>query len=227
MLWIQIFVAAFFFLFGLFILIAGLGSSAAAASVLVALFFFALAGFFLINLLGFRSQYLKLREDGISFRLPPLGTNFVLPWKLRTCELPWNGVRALDLKLRNLGGPQRVYVLRTSTGDVCFFWPQWPNAEALAREIVRHSGAFSSTEDMDRPPAAVPNQPPVSVTRGERFMRGFGTAMLIITGVLGLLCLIAILGAKPENRWEIGKVLIFLAIAAGTAQGMRRYRRIR
>ena len=82
---------------------------------------------------------------------------------------------------------------------------------------------------MDLPPAVDPNHPqaPVPATTGERFMRGFGTVMLIISAVLALLCLIAILGAKPENRWSIGRAFIFLGIAAFTAQGMRRYRRIR
>jgi hypothetical protein len=38
---------------------------------------------------------------------------------------------------------------------------------------------------------------------------------------------IALFGAKPEDRWNIGKALFFLGIATVAAQGMRRYRRIR
>src|SRR6266852_2670700 len=87
MLWIQIFVVAFFFIFGTLVMFAGLGSSAAAAGVLIAISFFALALFFLVNLIGFRSQHLTLRDDGISFRLAPLGNNFVLPWKLQRANL--------------------------------------------------------------------------------------------------------------------------------------------
>jgi hypothetical protein len=134
---------------------------------------------------------------------------------------------ALDVKLRNLGGSQRIYVLRTTAGDAAFVWPQWRNAEAIAQEIIRRSGATSSTEDINLPAAADPDQPPIPLSAGERFMRGFGTAMLIVSAVLGLLCVIAILGSKPEDRRSIGRAFIFLGIAAVTAQGMRRYRRIR
>ena len=229
MLWLQIFVGAFFVVFGVVIAIAGLGSSAAAICLLVALFFFALAAFVLGNMLGFRSQHVTLRDDGISFRLAPIGNVFAMPWKLQNGDVPWSGVRALDVKVRNLGGPQRVYVLRTTAGDVSFFWPQWPNAEAIAREIIRRSGATTGTEDMDLPPTVDENhqQAVVPATRGERFMRGFGTAILIICAVLALLCLVAIFGAKPEDRWSISRVFLFLGIAAVTALGMRRYRRIR
>jgi hypothetical protein len=177
---------------------------------------------------GFRPQHVTLR-DGMSFRLAPIGNVFVMPWKLQNGNVPWSGVRALDVKLRNLSGPQRIYVMRTTAGDVSFFWPQCPNAEAIAQEIIRRSGATAGTEDMDQPPVVDPNHPQAAVlaTTGERFMRGFGTVMLIISAVLALLCLIAILGAKPEDRWSIGRAFIFLGIAAATAQGMRRYRRIR
>jgi hypothetical protein len=188
-----------------------------------------LAAFVIVNMLGFRSQFVILRDDGISFRLAPVGNILVLPWKLRSGDVPWSGVRAVDVKLRSLGGTQRIYVLRTTAGDVAFFWPQWRNAEAIAREIIRRSGATSSIEDMNLPAAVDPSHPqvPVPVTAGERFTRGCGTVMLIISAVLALLCLLAILGAKPENRWSIGRAFIFLGIAAFTAEGMRRYRRIR
>ena len=229
MLWLQVFIVVFFFGFGLFVIFAGLGSSAAAVCVLIALFLFALGLFFLLNLIGFRSQHLTLRDDGISFCLAPLGNNLVMPWKLQSEDLPWSSVRALDVKLRNLGSPQRVYVLRTTAGDVTFSWPQWPNAEAIAQEIIRRSGASTSTEDMDLPPVPDPNQPraPAQSSAGERFMRGFGTVMLIISAILALLCVIALFGAKPEDRWSIAIAFLFLGIAAATAQGLRRYRRIR
>ena len=227
MLWLQIFIGGFFVVFGIFILVLGLASSAATVLVWLALFFFALATFVIVNMLGFRSQFVTLRDDGISFRLAPIGNVLVLPWKLRSGDVPWSGVRALEVKLRNLGGAQRIYVLRTTGGDVSFFWPQWRNAEAIAQEIIRRSGATSSTEDMDLPLAIDPNQPPVPLSAGERLMRGFGTVMLIISAVFALLCIIAILGAKPKDRWSIGRAFIFLGIAAVTAEGMRRYRRIR
>lgn len=229
MLWLQVFIVTFFFFFGAFVVLAGLGSSAAVVCALIGLFFLALGSFFLLNLIGFRSQHVTLRDDGISFRLAPLGNNFVLPWKLRSESLPWNEVRALDVKLRNLSGPQKVYVLRTTAGDVTFFWPQWPNADAIAQEIIRRSGATTSSEDMDLPPVVDPSHPEALIksSTGERLMRSFGTAMLVVSAVLAFLCLIAIFGAKPEDRWSIGRAFIFLAIAAATAQGLRRYRRIR
>jgi hypothetical protein len=231
MLWIQIILGGFFILFGLFILILGLNSSAAAVPCLVALFFFALAAFVITGMMGFRSQFVEMRDDRISFRLAPLETIFVFPWKLRSGDVPWSGVRAVDLKLRNLAGPQRIYVLRTSAGQHTFAWPQWPNADAIAQEIVRRSGATTSSEDMVQPqPAPIdPNNPQAlpSVSRGERWMRGFGTAIVIISVVLGVLCVIGIFGAKPEDRWEIGKAAFFLLIAATTGEGLRRYRRIR
>lgn len=228
-LWLQVFVVVFFFLFGIFVSFAGVGSSAAAVCVLLGLFFFALGSFVLCNLIGFRSQHVTLREDGISFRLAPLDRSLVMPWKLQNGSLPWRAVRALDVKLRNLVGPQKVYVLRTTIGDVTFFWPQWPNAEAIAQEIIRRSGASTSIEDMDLPPVVNPNQPrpPVTPSAGERFRRGFGTVMLIVSAILALLCLIAMFGAKPEDRWSIGRAFIFLGIAATVAQGLRHYRRIR
>lgn len=227
MLWLQIFIGGFLVVFGLFVLVLGLASSAAIVLVWVALFFFALAAFVIVNMLGFRSQFVIFRDDGISFRLAPIGNVLVLPWKLCTGDVPWSGVRSVDVKLRNLGGAQRIYVLRTTAGDVAFFWPQWRNAEAIAQEIIRRSGATTGTEDMNLPAAVGPNQPPIPLSAGERFMRGFGTAMLIVSAVLGLLCVIAILGSKAEDHWSIGKAFIFLGIAAVIAQGMRRYRRIR
>src|SRR5262249_39779583 len=120
MLWIQIVIGAFFIFFGLFVLILGLNSNAAAVLCLVALFFFALAAFIITGMMGFRSQFVEMRDDGMSFRLAPLETVFVFPWKLRSGNVPWNGVRAVDLKLRNLAGPQRIYVLRTSAGEHTF-----------------------------------------------------------------------------------------------------------
>lgn len=229
MLWIQVATVVFFFGFGAFIVLAGAGSSDFAACVLAALFFFAIAAFFLLNLIGFASQHVTLREDGIAFRLPPLGNNTVFPWKLRRGNLPWNGVRALDVKLRNLAGGQKVYVMRTTVGDVVFFWPQWTNADAIADEIIRRSGAGTSTEDMDLPPVPDPLHPEKGVqsSTGERFMRGCGTVTLIISVILAVLCVIALFGAKPEDRWNIGKAFLFLSFAAAAAQGMRRYRRIR
>lgn len=229
MLWIQVFIVAFFFGFGCLVILAGAGSKDMAAVVLASLFFFAIGSFCLLNLLGFRSQHLTLREDGISFRLPPLGTNTVFPWKLRRENLPWNGVRALDVKLRNLGGDQKVYVMRTTGGDVVFFWPQWPNADAIADEIIKRSAAATSIEDMNLPPVPDPLHPERAVqsSTGERFMRGFGTFILIIAAILAALCIFALFGAKPEDRWNIGKALLFLSFAAAGAQGLRRYRRIR
>ena len=229
MLWIQIFVVAFFFIFGTFVIFAGRGSNAAAACVLVAIFFFALALFFLVNLIGFRSQHLTLCDDGISFRLALLANNFVLPWKLQSGNLPWHSVHALDVKLRNLGSPQKVYVLRTTAGDVTFFWPQWPNADAIAQEIIRRSGATTSTENMDLPPLPDARHPEAAVqpSTGERFMRGFATVMLIISAILALLCVIALFGAKPEDRWNIARAFLFLGIAAMVAQRLRHYRQIR
>ena len=227
MLWIQIFIAGFFLLFGAFIILACVGSPALPACVLSSLFFFAIGGFTLINLIGFRSQHVTLREDGISFRLAPLNTNFVFPWKLKSASLPWKDVRALDVKLRSLAGGQRVYVLRTTAGDVAYFWPQWPDAEQIAGEIVRRSGAATSTEDMEAPPVVSPSGEITKLSTQERFMRGCGTATLILSVVLGLLCVIAIFGAKGEDRWSIAKALLFLVLAAGAAQGLRRYRKIR
>lgn len=229
MLWIQVFTVVFFLGFGSFIILAGATSSAFGACVLASLFFFAIGSFFLLNLIGFRSQHLTLREDGISFRLPPLGNNTVFPWKLRRENLPWNAVRALDVKLRNLGGDQQVYVMRTTVGDVVFFWPQWPNAHAIAEEIIKRSAAATSTEDMNLPPVPDPLHPEKAVqsTAGERFMRGFGTAMLMIAAILGALCVFALFGAKPEDRWNIGKALLFLSFTAAGAQGLRHYRRIK
>lgn len=233
-LWLQVFgVVFFFFLFGVFIILAiilaGAGPSAAAVCVPLGLFSFAFDIFILCNLIWFRSQYATLRDDGISFRLAPLDRIFVMPWKLQSGSLPWSGVRALDVKLRSVVRAQHVYVLRTTAGDITFFWPQWPNAEAIAQDIIRRSGASTSTEDMELAPVVDPNQPHVNVATsiGERFMRGFGTVMLIIIALLGVLGLFAFFGAKPEDRWDIGKVFIFLAIVASVAQGLRRYRRIR
>jgi hypothetical protein len=94
MLWLQIFIGGFFVVFGLFVLVLGLASSAAIVLVWVALFFFALATFVIVNMLGFRSQFVILRDDGISFRLAPIGNVLVLPWKLRSGDVPWSGVRA-------------------------------------------------------------------------------------------------------------------------------------
>jgi hypothetical protein len=55
MLWLQIFIGGFFVVFGIFILVLGLASSAATVLVWLALFFFALATFVIVNMLGFRS----------------------------------------------------------------------------------------------------------------------------------------------------------------------------
>jgi len=229
MLWLQIVIGTFFVLFGLFVLVLGLNSSAAAVLCLVALSFFGLAAFIFTGLMGFTSQFILMRDDGISFRLAPINAVFVFPWKLRSGDVPWNGVRAVDLKLRNTAGPQRIYVLRTSAGDHVFSWPQWPNADAIAQEIARRSGATISSEDMEQPAAVDPSHPESvqPVSRGERWMRGFGTVIVIVSAILGVICIIGIVGAKPEDRWEIGKAVFFLLIAATTGEGLRRYRRIR
>ncbi len=228
MFWLQVFVVAFFLGFGLLMLL-GVGSSAAAICVLIALFFFALGSFFLLNLIGFRSQHVTVRDGGISFALPALGRNTVLPWTLQRHQLPWNSVRAVDVKLRNLGGEQRVYVLRTTAGDFVFFWPQWPNADEICQEIIRRSGAGTSTEDMAAPPVADPLRPdaPIPASRGERFMRGCGLALLILITILVVLCGIALIGAKPDDRINIAKAMLFLGLGAAGADQMRRYRRIR
>jgi hypothetical protein len=81
MLWLQIFIGGFFVVFGLFVLVFALASSA--AIVFVALFSFALAAWVIVNMLGFRSQFVIFCNDGISFRLAPTGNVLVLPWKLR------------------------------------------------------------------------------------------------------------------------------------------------
>jgi len=229
MLWLQIFCAGFFFLFGTFIIVACSGSSALPACVLAALFFYALFALTALSLIGFRSQYVTLREDGVSFRLAPLSTNVVFPWKLKTASVPWNEVRALDIKLRNLSGPQRVYVLRTSAGDVAYYWPQWPDADAIAQEIITRSGATTSTEDMDAPPVAQTSGEAVvpTLTTQERLLRSFGTVMLVIFGLMGLLTVIALFGSRPDHRWDIAKVFLFILIGAPIAYRLRRYRRIR
>ena len=228
MLWLQVFCAAFFWVFGIFIILAGAGSSALPALVLVALFFFALGTFVTLNLIGFRSQHVTLREQGISFKLAPLGNNVVFPWKLKSGELPWSDIRAVDIKLRNLGGPQRVYVLRTSAGDVTYFYPQWPDADAITQEIIQRSGASTSTEDMDAPPEPVSSGSAVpQPTFQERALRLFGTVMLVFFVLIGLLAVVAMFGSSGDQRWDIAKVFLFILIGAPIAYRLRRYRRIR
>jgi hypothetical protein len=228
-LWFQVFLVSFFFLFGGFVIIAAVGSSAVSICVLLGGVFFALAIFFLLNLIGFRSQYLMFRTDGISFRLPSLNQTLLMPWKLQSKSLPWSAIHALDVKLQNLGGSQKAYVLRTSMGDVRFSWPQWPDAEQIAAEILTRSAAPTSVEDMDLPPALDPTQPQMTVpiSLGERLMRRFGTVLLIISSLLALICLIALFSARPDDRWAIAKALFFLGMAMTVARGLRRYRRIR
>ncbi len=229
MFWLQVVIVAFFFGFAGIILIAGFNSSTGPALALVSLFFLALGSLFLVNLIGFGSQHVTLRNDTISFCLAPLGNNFVFPWLLRRETLRWNEVRAVDVKTRNLGGPQKVYVLRTTKGDVAFFWPQWPDAETIAQEIVRRSGATTSAEDMEQP--AVPDPSNSSgapaVSTSEKMMRGCGTVTMILCAIMALLCVIALFGAEPEKRGSIARVFLFLAIAAAVGQGLRRYRKIR
>lgn len=229
MLWLQVLCAGFFFLFGTFIVAACYGSSTFPACVLAALFFYALFAFTTVNMIGFRSQHVTLREDGISYRLAPPTTNFVFPWKLKTASLQWNEVRALDIKLRNLNGPQRVYVLRTTAGDVAFFWPQWPDADAIAQEIITRSGVTTSTEDMNAPPVAQTSDEGgvPSLTTQERLLRGCGTVMLVIFLLMAVLTVFALLGSKSDQRWEITKVFLFILIGAPIAYRLRRYRRIR
>jgi hypothetical protein len=227
MLWLQIFIAAFLLMFGVFMIVAGLDSSALPVLVVVALFFFALGGFTLLNMISFRSQHVTLREDGISFRLVPLNATFVFPWNLKTASLPWNAVRALDIKLRSLGGGQRVYVLRTSAGDFAFYWPQWPEAEQIGQEIVRRSGATTSTEDMEAPAVTSTSGSPARLSSQERFLRGCGTTMLVLSGILIILCIVGLFGAEDEKRWTFVKALFFLSFGLAAAQGLRRYRKIR
>jgi hypothetical protein len=228
MFWLQVFIAGFFLIFGLFIMVAGVGSSAFPILVLVALFFFALGGFVTLNLIGFRSQFITLRQHGISFRLAPLGNNVVFPWKLKSGELPWSEIRAVDVKLRNLGGPQRVYILRTSAGDVAYFHPQWPEADQITQEILQRSGAATSTEDMESEPRpGLPGSPPPRLSLQERTLRIFGTVMLVLFLLIGLLGIVAIAGSKSDQRWDIAKVFLFILIGAPIAYRLRRYRRIR
>lgn len=227
MLWLQVFCAGFFWMFGIFVILACAGSPALPACVLAALFFLGLGAFVTLNLVGFRSQHITLREQGISFRLAPLGNNFVFPWKLKSGELPWPGIRAVDVKLRNLGGPQRVYVLRTTVGDVAYFWPQWPDADAIAQEIIQRSGATTSTEDMEAEPAAKPGSPAAQLSNSERALRLTGTVMLVLFVLMGLLGVVGILGARGDQRWDMAKVFLFVLIGAPIAYRLRKYRRIR
>ena len=227
MLWLQVFCAGFFWVFGFFVIVAGQGSPALPALVLVALFFFALGAFVTLNLAGFRSQHITLREQDISFRLAPLGNNFVFPWKLKSGQLPWSGIRAVDVKLRNLGGPQRVYVLRTTAGDVVFFWPQWPDADAIAQEIIQRSGATASSENMDVEPAREPGSASAKLSFSERALRLTGTLLLVFFVVIGLLGVVAMVWSRGDQRWDIAKVFLFILIGAPMAYRLRKYRRIR
>jgi hypothetical protein len=224
-------VVAFFFGFALVLVILSIGYPASRVPcLLVALFFLAFGAFFFLLFRGLTMQRLSLSEDGISFLLAPLGKNLVLPGTLRNVSIPWSEVRAVDVKSRDLGGPQRIYIPRTSAGDFVFVWPQWPDADAIAAEIIRRSGAVTSKEDMEAPAGLRPldSEPvPINLSRGERLMRGAGLIMLIVIAIFGALLLVVLFGVKEDERGRIFRAFLYLSIAGAGAQAMRKYRRIR
>jgi hypothetical protein len=81
---------------------------------------------------------------------------------------------------------------------------------------------------MDTPATAQTSaKPGQDLTVQERFLRVFGTVMLVIFGLLAVLSIFALFGGRPDQRWDILKVFLFIAIGAPIAYRLRRYRKIR
>jgi len=212
------------------LLMLGLGMAGKGDSVTMAfgIFFLLFSTVVLLMLMGYRSQYLRIGEDGLSIRLPPLGNKTVFPWALRNLTIRWSDVRAVDVKGRELGGRQRVYVLRTNAGDYVYFWPQWPDANIVTEEILRRSNATTSFQDMNHPADLDPANPNAAKSSGgERFLRGCGLVMTIALGVMAGCAVLVLIFGTPEDRWGAGKALLFVMLGLAAAHGLRRYRTIR
>ena len=222
---LQVFIIAFLLLFsGSLVVGAVFGNHPAAA--LLALVGSGMSGLGilpLLNWIGFRSQHVTFRPQGLAFRLPPPNISFLYPWRLKEESVPWSDIRAAHTKLRRSMNSV-VHVVRTSGADVVFTTPQWQHADDIVAELQRRSGCTTSFEDIEAPAATNAAE---ATTLGERLMRGAGTVLLVSIILLDAFCLWALFFGEPQDRVAMVKGLLILSFAILPALSMRRYRRIR
>lgn len=120
------------------------------------------------------------------------------------------------------GGLDLNFILETTAGEFVVQTSLWGDqARQIAELIAARIGQ----------PIRCPVENPQAETRltaaehrGVRLMRAFGWVCTVIAGILMALLLFAIPFAKPEDRWELAKSLLFFGFVFSAAQALRRFK---
>lgn len=197
-----------------------------------------LAVFLLLTAIGSRRLHVTLSDDGVAFTLPRPGNTTLMPWMLLSAKVKWNEIRAIDVRERNVIINKVCYILRTASGDAFFFAPSWRDAEQLAEEIMRRSGARTSYEDLLVPvevaattdsnsSGPVHNASSVKPSLAEKAAHVLGYVLAVVVGVSALFLLIAAFVCEPGERGTVWFALFMLWLPAQGAAALISFRRMR
>ena len=217
---------------GLALLFAGLLASKELGAAIILLVVLGTPGA-LFACMGF--AYLKLRvelnDDAVALTLPRAGRTPLFPWQVMRTVVPYGAVRAIDVKSRaNPYAPQgleRLVFVRLEQGDRYFNSIWFPRFDDLLAEFVARTGAAGGEENLDAPPAPLPDGSIPPLATSEKLARGCGWTLVTVSAALMALTGIALAFGKPDDRPALIKALLFLTLGYPAAGFLLRYRRPR